>query len=109
MLGVRYLVELAQKRKQPLVLCIGVGTNSGTKKRRVCIINSSIYKANQDALSIIAEALQPAEAVYTDFLQIFLLQKSRVTITKDYISGKGVPRIDMRTSGSQVPLLAHTE
>ncbi len=29
MLGVRYLVELAQKRKQPLVLCIGVGTNSG--------------------------------------------------------------------------------
>ena len=33
----------------------------------------------------------------------------RVTITKDYISGKGVPRIDMRTSRSQIPLLSHTE
>lgn len=33
----------------------------------------------------------------------------RVTITKDYISGRGVPRIDMRTSGSPLPLLAHTE
>lgn len=29
MLGVRYLVELSQRRGEPLVLCIGVGTNSG--------------------------------------------------------------------------------
>ena len=33
----------------------------------------------------------------------------RVTITKDYISGKGVPKIDMRTSGTPIPLLANHE
>ncbi|MGN0505563.1 MAG: S8 family peptidase [Lachnospiraceae bacterium] len=29
MLGVRYLVELARRRNQPLVVCIGLGTTSG--------------------------------------------------------------------------------